>query len=390
MKTIEIIGLEEKLPINCSVYVLGNPRMSDPITSDNVLALERLAVVSPNGKWLALERNAQFASNDMLTIVKAEEGAEEVVVPVDFDWEQLRIRDINNEGTLLFQAELERNSIGYGHSRRPLLFKQGDAKPLILPPPYNKEDRGNLRSPREDDRPASHTPYCYTSEDKIFGWSHRKYSERVQRERDGVDRFIYTQEKPGVWTIEYLPDFLNGKWLWPGYHNTFILSDRKPKDGIITFGLFDGKKCSNFDITALGDDPKVVRVASDNTFICHYGVKEKWKRKNQEVESSYYTLLAKPNESALQLFKDGEENPWLEYLSTNGKYAVGSHPDVGYFILKAHCDAYDYRVLAVMGWRIESLAAVLDDGKVYATATCIERSHGCFRLKLPVLLTPEW
>lgn len=47
-------------------------------------------------------------------------------------------------------------------------------------------------------------------------------------------------------------------------------------------------------------------------------------------------------------------------------------------------------MLKVPGWRIDALAYVTDDGKVFATATCTERKHGCFRLKLPVLLTPQW
>jgi len=161
-------------------------------------------------------------------------------------------------------------------------------------------------------------------------------------------------------------------------------------DEVIKFGLFDGMSFSNFDITVLGNDPKVIEVASDNTFICCYGVKGKRKRKNKEVSDSYYTLLAKPQNNALQLFKDGEENPWLETMSFNGKYVIGSHSTVGWFILKAEGDDYSYRVLKIDGWRIESLARVMDDGRVYALATCLERKHDCFRLKLPVVLTPQW
>jgi len=389
MKTIDVFGLNEKKTIECFVRVLGNHRICDPMVSGNVPIIEYLSAVSPNGEWLALDRVEKGSRKDLITITRVEEGAEEIVVPMDFDWENSRIRDISNDGTLLFQVELDRGFSNYGHSRRPLLFKYGDKKPLILPPPYDKEDMSFFRSPSEGNCQTAHTPYCYTSEGKIFGWSRRRYDDRQYLNLNGTDYFVYEQKKPGVWVVEYLPDSLDGKWIWTAYHNTFVWADQRSKDNIIRFGLFDGKSCSNFDIAVYGYNPQVVEVASNNTFICHYGVKGKRKYKNKEMHD-YYALLAKPQDNALNLFKDGEENPWCEKLSPNGKYVIGSHTTVGWFILKSESDGYSYRVLNTPGWRIESLASVMDDGRIYAVATCVERKHGYFRLKLPVLLVPKW
>jgi hypothetical protein len=182
----------------------------------------------------------------------------------------------------------------------------------------------------------------------------------------------------------------DNRWWWPAYHSQIIWADRHPQDGIIHFGLFDGASCSNFDLTVKGDNPIVVAVASDNTFICQYSVKGKRRRQGKESNSSSYTLLAKPQDNTLQLFKDSEENPWFEHLSANSHYVIGSLPGVERFILNAQGDTYHYRTLNTPGWRIDSLAAVMDDGRVYATGTCIERKDDCFRLKLPLLLTPQW
>lgn len=343
---------------------------------------------------MALRREGWCSGVAVFTIARTEEGVEETVVPLQHEWEWPRICGIADDGTLLMRAELDYFDNGY--SRRPLLFKPGDKTPLILPPPYDKEAKWKGRLPSEEDiRPASHTPYCYAPNGTIFGWTHGRRGDQEAHGSYDTPHCVWEKQPSGKWTVECLPDSLNCKWLWPGYGGTFVWADRPEEDDTIHFGLFDGTSTTTFDVTLKGTDPKTIAVAADGTFLGHYGVKDGRAGKDEkgDPESSYYAYLVRPQANAVRVFNDAEKDeksPWLKALSPNEQYVIGSHPGVGYCMLTAHGGGYRYVVFKALGWRIDDLACVTDGGKVFATATCVERKHGCFRLKLPVLLTSQW
>lgn len=385
MKTIEISGLEEAKVVECTVQVLGDPRLSDPVVSDDFPALERLVAVSSDGKWLALDRRARAYSPHLLTIARAEEEAEEIVVPLDQYGKNSQIRDINNEGALLLQGELDELGFDHGHSCRPVLFKVGDEGPLALPPLYEREPRWSARF---SNRPPSHIPCCYTFDEKIFGWA---YVRSTDDESCGYRYFLYEQQKPRVWTVTYLPDSLSNLWLRPAAAGNFVWVERKPKEGVIKFGSFDGTSCRAFDLEVEGENPKIGSVAENNTFVCQYATKGMQKNDKKAPKLADYTLLARPHDKAVQLFqKSRNKNPWLEKISLNGQYVIGYTPREGWFVLQAQGDGYVYRVLDTPSWRIDSLAHVMDDGRIYATATCVRHNRSHFRLKMPVMLVPQW
>lgn len=394
MKEINVAGLSaQPEKVECSVQVLGDPGVNDPSASENIGELERLAAVSSNGQWMALVRKRRLSQDEFYTILRADEGAEEMVVPYKNEWRHTRARDIANDGTFLFEAELERSFTDYGFSRRPLVFKPGNNKPIVLPPEYHKRLWGT--GFLEDDRPRSHTPYCYAPDDTVFGWSHVGYQERTEWHRYDLLHCIWRKQATDEWQIEYLPGYLNNKWLWPGYAGTFIWADDRPeRSGAIHFGLFDGLSITTFSVTLEGRDPKTVSVASDGTFLGSFGVvdgRNSVDREEDKVPSSYYSYVIRPQDQAIHVFNElPEHNPWLRELSANGRFVIGSHPKVGFCLLKEADDNYRYTVLQAIGWRIEDVVRVTDDGKVFGVATCTERGHDCFRLTLPVALTPQW
>lgn len=395
MHAIHIAGLTSKpRDVACAARPLGDPKLFDPAASMSAPRFARLCAVSPNGQWMALKREGCFERQDVLTIAQAEEGAGETVVPLDLEWAYTRIRGIANDGMLLFQVELG-GTADYGYSRRPLTFKPGAERPTILPPPYDKEAKWKGRLPDEEDtRPPAHTPDCYAPDGTIFGWTLSRFEECHQRAGYN-QRYCTWKAQEDAWTIAYLPDSLDGKWVWPAHGGAFTWCDRPEEDDTIHFGLFDGTSSTTFAVTLNGHDPRTIAVARDGTLLGHVGVRDGRAGKNEkgEPKSSYYAYLIRPQADAVRLFNDaaeGEKNPRLEKMSTSGVYIVGFHPGVGYFILRAEGDRYRYAVLQTPGWRIENLCHVTDDGAVYATATCIEKKHGCFRLKLPVLLSPQW
>jgi hypothetical protein len=390
MNTISLAGLTgTPAEVRCAVNVLGDPRLSDPTSDHSLAELERLSAVSPNGQWLGLTRQGFSKGHSLLIIAPVQEGAEEIIVPLDMEWEWPRIRAITDDGTLLFRVELARRDHGY--ARRPLLFKPGDKEPLILPPPYTKPEWS--RRPN-DPAPLSHTPYCFAPDGTIFGWTHPRREERRQRAVETIDiGHCVWRQLPTGWMVEYLPDFLNDKWLWPACNGTFLWANAPRKDATICFGVFDGVSCTPCEVTLDGSGPKVFGAATNGTFIGSYSIHDGRHGVDDEgkPDLSCYTYLLRPHHNTIRVFNEAaDKNPWLEHLSANGQYVVGSQAGVGYFILKAMGGGYRYAVLHAPGWRIESLACVTDEGKVFATATCVERKHGCFRLTLPVLLTPRW
>lgn len=395
MTTISVDGLTGKAQaVECTAQVLGDPKLFDPAVGEDVSVFQRLSAVSPCGTWMALRRKGCRSGAAVFTIARTQEGAEEITIPLSRDWKWPHICGIADDGTILFRAEL--NHFDNGYSRRPLLFKPGDQKSLILPPPYDKEAKWKgCLSGEEDIRPVSHTPHCYAPNGTVFGWTKGKYGDREEHRRYDTPHCVWEKQPSGKWTVECLPDSLNSQWLWPGYGGTFVWADRPKEDDTISFGLFDGTSTTTFDVTLKGTDPKTIGVAADGTFFGHYGVKDGRSGKDEKGEPmcSYYAYLVRPQSNAVRVFNDvekDENNPQLEALSSNGQYVIGSHLGVGVCILQAHNGGYRYGVLKAPGWRIDGLTCVTDDGKVFATATCTERKHGCFRLKLPVLLTPQW
>lgn len=119
MNPLRISGLLEKPnEVECSVRVLGDPRLSDPSVCENIPELERLAAVSPNGQWMALVRKGRGLRDEFYTISQTGEGAKETVIPLKNEWGCTRARDIADDGAFLFGAELERSFSDYGFSRR--------------------------------------------------------------------------------------------------------------------------------------------------------------------------------------------------------------------------------------------------------------------------------
>lgn len=186
---------------------------------------------------------------------------------------------------------------------------------------------------------------------------------------------------------------MNSKWLWPAYASTFVWCDRPDEDGAVHFGLFDGTNTTTYEnVCVEGHAIVVVSVARSGTFLGHFCIRDgrKGQDKDGKPELSSYTYLIQPQTKAGHLFNDFDKNPWLHELSPDGQCIIGSHPGAGHFLMKAEGDGFRYATLATKDWRIEDVVDVTDDGHVFAVVTCTERRHGCFRLKLPVLLIPQW
>lgn len=392
MNTLHISGLlEQPKAIECSVRVLGDPRLSDPSVSENISELERLIAVSANGQWMALVRKGRGLRDKFYTISRTGEGTEEMVVPLKNEWEHTRARDIADEGTFLFEAELARSFSDCFFSRRPVVFTPGNKELVVLPPEYKEREWG--ADPLKDDRPRSHTPYCYAPDGAVFGWTHPNYDRRRDMESRETPHCIWRRKQSGEWTVEYTPDFMNSKWLWPAYTGTFVCCDQPDEDDTVRFGFFDGVVTTPYeDVSVDGHAIVVVSVAKNGTFLGHCCIRDgkKGKDKYGKPELSSYTFLIQPQTKAGHTFNDFDKNPWLHELSANGQYIIGSHPGAGHFLMKAEGDGYRYAALATKDWRVEDLVDVTDEGHVFAVATCTERKHGCFRLKLPVLLIPQW
>src|SRR3989344_3848839 len=172
MKDITITGLtSEPKKIQCHVSVLGDPGMSDPAIASHTVGIHELAAVSGSGAWMAVVRGRPSAENDtsIITVCRAQEGAEEIVVIRPPESRCVTPRDIRNDGTLLFEAELGYPSNASGFSRRAVLFDPSQSQTVILPPPFNQEDL--FDDPMLKGVARSHTPLCFTPNGNVFGWA---------------------------------------------------------------------------------------------------------------------------------------------------------------------------------------------------------------------------
>ena len=391
MNTLHISGLAQKPEeLECSMRVLGDPRYSDPSAKENISELEELVAVSPNGHWMALRRKGS-SQEEINTISRTDEGSEEIVVPMNFGWGQVCARDIADDGTLLFQAELTPLFDDLGFARRPIVFTPENKKLFVLPPEYKEEEwlSGSLPT----GRPKSHTPHCYASERTVFGWTHVNYDGRREANGHNISHCVWRHQETGEWVVEYMPKITNSKWLWPASTGTFIWCDRPNRDSVVRFGLFDGTSMATFDdVSIMGHGVAVLSVAKDSTFLGNFCVGDGRQEKSEEGESelSCYAFLVRPHTKEIHVFNEFGNNPFLYAVSANGQYVIGSQPDVGYSLMKLEGNSYRYVALTARDWRIEDVTDVTDEGHVFAVATCTERKHDCFRLKLPVLLIPQW
>lgn len=393
MKTLHISGLEKPTPIECAVRVLGDPRLSDPSVSNNIPKFQHLAAVSPGGQWIALIREGDKRGK-IYTISRTDEGAEELTVPLnDKRWTRTRARDIADNGTFLFEANLNELCIDDRFSRRPLVFTPNNQELVILPPKYQEWEPD--ASYLEDNRPQSHTPDCFTPDGSVFGWTFPNQSQRQGLGCYATPHCIWRHQESDEWTIQYMPDFMNSKDLCPcpAYADTFVWCDRSAEDDIVHFGLFDGTAAKTYDDVSIeGQGTMIVSAANNSTFIGHFCVRDGRTGKDKAGKSkiSSYTFLIQPTAKAGHVFNDLDRNPWLHRLSPNGQYIIGPHPGGGGFLMKAEGDGYHYATLTTRDWRIEGVTSVTDQGQVFAIATCTERKHSCFRLYLPIMLTPQW
>lgn len=382
MKSVEIVGLTNK-PRNivCGVRVLGDPKLFDPAEEEDIPLLQHMLAVSPNRDWMALVRKSLITDNESYSMARTQEGAAEVEVPLESKYVLLNTqpRDVANDGIFLFDAELSGSPDQLHFSRRPLVFKVGDKKPTILPPVYVEPEWDD--EPLKGGFPYSHTPVCFTPDGRVFG---RTYDPKFSF---NLPHCVWQRQPSGEWTIDYLPDFTHTKWLWPAWNGAFTACDWTHEYADIGFGLFDGTSYTSYEsLTVHGRDCKIVSVSQPGIFIGHFCTVTK-----EDHESRSFGFLANPATGALHVFNDfHRRNASLHYISANGRYVIGSHPPSGNCILRADGDGYNYATYSAPGWRIETAIDVTDEGNVYGTATCLDRKHGCFRLKLPVLLVPQW
>lgn len=388
MKTLEINGLSDKpRTVECDVRVLGKPELFDPLHSDRLPEFDHLFGVSPNGQWMALVRKCKDFDTEIYTIVQAQEGADEIVVPLKDSFDRFtRPRDVANDGMFLYQASVSPSDSL--HSRRPFVFKPGDKESTVLPPEYDEESPYSYLDKNPNDHTLSHTPYCFAGSDTVFGWTHTLSSLR-ERHHDDYElvHCIWRRANRDAWMVEYMPEFLRFKWVWPTRDGKFFCCDWSKKEGEVEFGLFDGSTYKPFKNFAIhGHGCKITAVAADGTCLGHIDVYRE-KRKEDDCNSCFYTFLARPAAGTAHVFNESvENNVWLTELSENGKYALAE----GCEILRAENGGYRHATFTSPGWRIDDTAGVTNNGHVFATATCLERKHGCFRLKLPVLLVPQW
>ncbi|MBI3421101.1 MAG: hypothetical protein HY006_03490 [Candidatus Sungbacteria bacterium] len=398
MKNIPIIGLTgNPKKIQCHVSVLGDPSLSDPAIASHTVGIEELAAVSWNGAWLAIVRGRASAENDtsILTVCRAQEGAEEIVAVRPPESRCVIPRDIRNDGTLLFEADLGNPNNASGFSRRAVLFEPGQRQTVILPPPFNQEDLFD-DDPMRKGVVRSHTPLCFTPNGNVFCWAYKAYDvERGIKESGLLNCFWYQHGSAG-WDLEYGPPYLEKMTLWPAGSGMYIWCTRieEGSQEMAHVGLFNGKGLEIFnDVTLPGHSHAITAVAANNIFFGHLFWSDGKSQESGSGEKFNHfpnSFLVDPQRQAMHIFNDGaKNNPFLEGISENGHYLIGTKPDVGFFLMQAAAEGYSFGLLDAPGWRIEDAVHVNDECHVFALATCVDRKHGCFRLKLPVKLIPQ-
>ena len=396
MKDIAINGLTlspKKIP--CHVNVLGDPGLSDPALASHTVGIHELAAVSGSGAWLALVRGRPSAENDtsIITVCRAQEGAEEIVVLRPPESQRVIPRDIRNDGTLLFEAELGYPSNASGFSRRAVLFEPGQSQPVILPPLFNQEDL--FDDPMRKGVARSHTPLCFTPNGNVFGWAYKAYDVEKGIKESGLRNCFWYQSGSTDWNLEYGPSYLENMSLWPAHNGMYIWCARVEEGSkeLAHVGLFNGKGLEIFnDITLPGHRHVISAVAGNNIFLgrLHWSDGRSQESESGEDAPSHYSYLVDPERQAMHIFNDSlKNNPLLESISENGNCLIGIKPDAGFFLMQAAGEGYSFGLLDAPGWRIEDVVHVSDEGHVFALATCTDRKQGCFRLKLPVKLIPQ-
>ena len=391
MKRIQIIGLDagKSESREFSVLVLGNKARGDSLSSDAPRAVECIGAVSPDGAWVALSREGWCDDRRELSLVDVAHPEAEIYVPLDPAWCWPRIRDLNSQGVLLAQVELDQFEDA-SRSRRPILFDPKGEKMQILPPAFKRSRWGSEERMKE---PGGHTPHCFAGDGSISGWAHCSMQEILKDRSDrGTLWCSWKKSLLGRWQVEYLPETLRQLWVWPGPNGALVWNETESKSRPARFGFYDGHTMSTWPLSLEGTGIKVISVASDFTLSGHLCSKG--------ARGEGYCFLAQPGRAeGAMLLKHPERQLWLAGMCRSGRYLVGTIASResrkqtesalegrGVFLLEARDQEYHYYEVLSPGWRLSEPAAVTDTGTVFCLGVCVDPKSAWFRLKMPLSL----
>ena len=358
--------------ISGKVRVFGEIGLSDPIVCSTHSPIERIGPVSPDGKWVSIYRQGGLAGSSVISVVKASRNAREIPVHQYERWNNPIIRDITDDGRVLFDVWLRDGIHRMYRSESVGLFTVGDSHSFDL--------TSNVLDQETVPMNVRQWAISFTPDGKVFG-ADRRFDERDKSFPN--PRYwrtcLWEEVKPNKWKMSYVlrnPSKPLSRLVGTG---NYVWADRIDIESgweSIRFFVFDGKIHRFIDPVIKARSFQIVAGGTDGSFLVNYDGNRETRRFPENG------CLFRPGQNEATFFTPNKElhSTYLVNLSRDGKYAAGRH-DGDCFVLT---DSGDCTILRANGWRIDQLAAISNKGEVFALATCLDKKNDCYRLKLPI------